>query len=59
MLQPTFKLEYNELDELLVTQTKINRTPIKYIKRARDLFELCKNTPKWYLQADYEKRENC
>lgn len=45
-----------ELDELLVTQTKINKTPIKYIERARDLFELCKNAPEWYLQADYEKK---
>lgn len=59
MLQPIFKLENNELDELLVTQSKINSTPIKYIKRTRDLFELCKNAPEWYLQADYEKREDC
>lgn len=45
-----------ELDELLVTQTKINKTPVNYIERARDLFELCKNAPEWYLQADYEKK---
>ena len=44
------------LDELLVTQTKINKTPVNYIERARDLFELCKNAPEWYLQADYEKK---
>ncbi len=45
-----------ELDELLVTQTKINKTPITYIENARNLFELCKNAPEWYLQADYEKK---
>ncbi len=45
-----------ELDELLITQSKINKTPIKYIERARDLLELCKNAPEWYLQADYEKK---
>lgn len=45
-----------ELDELLVTQSKINKTPVNYIERARDLFELCKNAPEWYLQASYEKK---
>lgn len=46
-----------ELDELLVTQAKINKTPINYIERARDLFELCKNASQWYLQADIQKKK--
>ena len=45
-----------ELDELLIKQSEINKTPIEYIERARDLFELCKNAREWYLQADYEKK---
>ncbi|MCD7879154.1 MAG: recombinase family protein [Candidatus Gastranaerophilales bacterium] len=45
-----------ELDELLVLQTKINKTPVNYIERARDVFELSKNAKEWYLQADYEKK---
>lgn len=45
-----------ELDELLVTQQKINKTPINYIERARDLFELCKNAPQWYLEQSNEKK---
>lgn len=45
-----------ELDELLILQTKINKTPIRYIERARDVFELAKNASCWYLEADYEKK---
>lgn len=45
-----------ELDGLLITLSKINKNPVKYIERARDLFELCKNAPEWYLQADFEKK---
>ena len=45
-----------ELDELLIKQSKINKTPVEYIERARDLFELCKNAQEWYLQANYEKK---
>jgi len=45
-----------ELDELLVIQQKINKTPVNYIERARDLFELCKNAPQWYLEQNYEKK---
>lgn len=45
-----------ELDELLVAQSKTDKNPVKYIERARDLFELCKNAQAWYLQADYEKK---
>ena len=45
-----------ELDELLIKQSKINKTPVEYIERARDLFKLCKNAQEWYLQANYEKK---
>ena len=45
-----------ELDELLIKQSKINKTPIEFIERARDLFELCKNAQECYSQANYEKK---
>ena len=45
-----------ELDDLILKQGQLSKDHVKYIERARDLFELCKNAEQWYSEQNIEKK---